>query len=192
VNIEFALETPNFGTADDQRRRWWPMRPNCGILWADIMWLLVVGAIDTHILPSITDGILPFNLMTPWLVVTFIVSPSSVAFIMLLIGSLILETSSGAPRGLYMTAYWVIFAVLTLSRKTLSWRHAVPWLVTFFFSSFFVSNFETLLIFLRQDPSQLDFFHFAKQTIRVSLSVIVGMTFAQPWMSRFKGASQAS
>jgi hypothetical protein len=69
---------------------------------------------------------------------------------------------------------------------------AVPWLVTFFFSSFFVSNFETLLIFLRQDPAQLDFFHFAKQTIRVSLSVIVGMTFAQPWMSRFKGASQSS
>lgn len=192
MNIEFALETPNFGTADDQRRRWWPMRPNCGLLWADIMWLLVVGAIDTHILPSLTDGILPFNLMTPWLVVTFIVSPSYVAFIMLLIGSLLLETSSGAPRGLYMTAYWVIFAVLTLSRKTLSWRHAVPWLVTFFFSSFFVSNFETLLIFLRQDPAQLDFFHFAKQTIRVSLSVIVGMTFAQPWMSRFKGASQSS
>ena len=192
MNIEFALKTPNFDTPDDQRRRWWPMRPNCGMLWADIMWLLVVGAIDTHILPSLTDGILPFNLMTPWLVVTFIVSPSAVAFIMLLIGSLILETSSGAPRGLYMTAYWVIFAVLTLSRKTLSWRHAVPWLVTFFFSSFFVSNFETLLIFLRQDPAQLDFFHFAKQTIRVSLSVIVGMTFAQPWMSRFKGASQSS
>jgi hypothetical protein len=168
------------------------MRPNCGVLWADIMWLLVVGAIDTHILPSLTDGILPFNLMTPWLVVTFIVSPSYVAFIMLLIGSLLLETSSGAPRGLYMTAYWVIFAVLTLSRKTLSWRHAVPWLVTFFFSSFFVSNFETLLIFLRQDPAQLDFFHFAKQTIRVSLSVIVGMTFAQPWMSRFQGVSQSS
>jgi len=192
VNIEFALETPNFGTPDEQRRRWWPMRPNCGVLWADIMWLLVVGAIDTHILPSLTAGILPFNLMTPWLVVTFIVSPSSVAFLMLLIGSLILETSSGAPRGLYMTAYWVIFAVLTLSRKTLSWRHAVPWLVTFFFSSFFVSNFETLLIFLRQDPAQLDFFHFAKQTIRVSLSVIVGMTFAQPWMSRFQGVSQSS
>jgi len=81
----------------------------------------------------------------------------------------------------------VIFAILSLSRKTLSWRHAVPWIVTFFFSSFFLSNFETALIFLRQDPNQLDFFHFAKQTIRVTICVVVGMSLAQPWMSRFKG-----
>ncbi|MEI6398568.1 MAG: hypothetical protein WCO71_07355 [Pseudomonadota bacterium] len=43
------------------------------------------------------------------------------------------------------------------------------------------------MIFLRQDPAQLDFFHFAKQVIRVTLCVITGMAFAQPWMARFKG-----
>jgi len=189
VNIEFALESPNFSTNDELRRKWWPMRPATGTLWADVLWLLVVGAIDTYILPAVTDNILPFRLMTPWLVVTFVVAKTEMAFVALVIGSLLVETSTGAPRGLYLTGYWVIFAVLTLTRKTLSWRHAVPWLVTFFISSFFLTNFETAVIFLRQDPTQLDFFHFAKQTIRVTLCVVVGMALAQSWMYRFKGDS---
>ncbi len=187
MNIEFALEAPNFSNADEQRRKWWPMRPNTGLLWADVLWLTVLCAIDTHILPSLTGGILPFSLLTPWLVVTFVVAPSHVSFTLLVLGALFLETNSAAPRGLYLTAYWVIFSVLTLARKSLSWRHAVPWLVTFFFASFFVLNFESLLIFLRQDPAQLDFFHFAKQVVHVTLCVVVGMSLAQPWMARFKG-----
>lgn len=163
------------------------MRPSTGYFWADMFWILVVAAIDTHILPSITGGSLPFMLMTPWLVVTFVVAPIHTAFFALLIGGLAMETSSGAPRGMYLTAYWVIFAILSLCRKTLSWRHAVPWIVTFFFSSFFVSNFESALIFLRQNPEQLDFYHFAKQVVRVTICLIVGMVLAQPWMARFKG-----
>jgi hypothetical protein len=187
LNIEFALEAPNFAHADDHRSKWWIMRPHTGFLWADILWFFVLAAIDTHILPALTGGILPFSLMTPWLVVTFVVAPSHRSLILLVLGGLFLETNSGAPRGLYLTAYWVIFCVLTLTRKSLSWRHAVPWLVTFFFASFFVSNFESLVIFLRQDPTQLDFFHFAKQVVHVTLCVIVGMSLAQPWMARFKG-----
>jgi hypothetical protein len=187
LNIEFALEAPNFSHADELRRKWWIPRPNSGFLWADILWFFVISAIDAHILPAITGGILPFSLMTPWLVVTFVVAPSHRSLVLLFFGGLFLETNSNAPRGLYLTTYWVIFSVLTLARKSLSWRHAVPWLVTFFFASFFVSNFESLVIFLRQDPTQLDFFHFAKQVVQVTLCVIVGMSFAQPWMARFKG-----
>jgi hypothetical protein len=163
------------------------MRPHTGVLWADMLWLFILGAIDSHALPSITGGLLPFSLMTPWLVVTFVVAPTHVSLSSLLIGGLMLETSSVAPKGLYLTAYWIIFSVLTLTRKSLSWRHAVPWLVTFFLSSFFVSNFESLVILLRQDPAQLDFFHFAKQVMRVTLCVVIGMPLSQPWMSRFKG-----
>lgn len=189
MNIEFALEAPNFAYTDEQRRRWWPMRPHTGVFWADILWIIVLGSIDAHLIPTLTGGILPFSLLTPWLVVTFVVAPTPVSVILLLLGALMLETSTVAPRGLYLTAYWIIFSALTLTRKTLSWRHAVPWLVTFFFASFFVSNFESLVIFLRQDPAQLDFFHFAKQVTRVTLCVVVGMALCQPWMSRFKGDS---
>jgi hypothetical protein len=187
VNINSALESPAFATSEDMRRRWWPMRPNTGIFWADMLWLLVIGAIDSHILPTLTGGILPFMIMTPWLVVTFVVASPQLSFAALIVGSLIHETNSGAPRGMYLTVYWIIFAILTLTRKSLSWRHAVPWLVTFFISSFFISNFESLLIFLRQDASQLDFFHFSKQVVSVTLCMVVGMGLAHPWMMRFKG-----
>jgi hypothetical protein len=189
VNIEFALESPNFSDNDELRQTWWPIRPATGILWADILWLLIVGALDTYVLPAVTDNLLPFRLMTPWLIVTFVVARTDLAFIAMLLGSLIIETSTAAPRGLYLTGFWVIYATITLTRKTLSWRHAVPWLVTFFAASFSLANFETAVIFLRQDPAQLDFFHFAKQTIRVTLCVVVGMAMAQSWMYRFKGDS---
>ena len=191
MNIEFALEAPNFSSNDGQRRKWWPMRPATGLLWADLLWLFVVAALDSYIFPALTDGIIPFRMLTPWLVVTFVVARTETSFLVLVLGSLLLETSTAAPRGLYLTGYCVIFAVITLTRKTLSWRHAVPWIVTFFFSSFFLANFETAVIFLRQDPNQLDFFHFAKQIIRVTLCVVVGMAFAQPWMTRFKGEAPA-
>ena len=167
------------------------MRPATGLLWADLLWLFVVAALDSYIFPALTDGIIPFRMLTPWLVVTFVVARTETSFLVLVLGSLLLETSTAAPRGLYLTGYCVIFAVITLTRKTLSWRHAVPWIVTFFFSSFFLANFETAVIFLRQDPNQLDFFHFAKQIIRVTLCVVVGMAFAQPWMTRFKGEAPA-
>jgi hypothetical protein len=192
LNLEFALETPNFAMVDENRRRWWPMRPNTGIFWADMLWIIVVAAVDNHIFPAVTGSTLPFMFMTPWLVVTFVVAPIHTAFFALILGGLALETSCGAPRGMYLTAYWVIFATLILCRKTLSWRHAVPWIVTFFFSSFFISNFETLVIFLHQNPEQLDFFHFAKQVVRVTLCVIIGMALAQPWMARFKGESPST
>jgi hypothetical protein len=189
VNLEFALEAPNFTSSDDQLRKWWPMRPNTGLLWADLLWLLVVGAMDSYIFPSVTFGLMPFNLMAPWLVVTFVTAPTAVSFFVFIMGTLILETNSAVPRGMYLTSYWVIFSVLILARKTLSWRHTVPWLVTFFSAAFFICNFEMLLIFMRQDPTQLDFFYFAKQVIRVTLCVLAGMTLAQPWMMRFKGES---
>ncbi len=187
MNIDFAIETPTFATSDEQRRRWWPIRPYTGFFLADMLWLIVIGTIDNHILPTLTSGILPFLIMTPWLVLTFVVAPVPWSIAMLLVGSLIQETNSGCPRGMYLTVYWIVFAFIVLSRKLLSWRHAVPWIVTFFISSFFISSFESLLILIRQDGTQLDFFHFSRQLLRVCLSVIVGLGLAYPWMMRFKG-----
>ena len=186
MNLEFALDAPNFANADD-RLRWRPMRPCTGVWWADILWLSVVAALDAHILPSMTGGHVPFDIMTPWLVVTFVVGTPTQATTMWLLGSLMMETSVAAPKGIYLCAYWITLSIIFLARKTLSWKHVVPWFVTFFFTSFWVGNFESLVIFLRQDPSQLDFFHFMRDVVRVGLSCLVGMTLAQPWMARFKG-----
>lgn len=186
MNLELALETPNFSSGDDAPH-WWPIRPCTGIWWADLLWLSVVVALDQHVMPSVFGNVLPIDILTPWLVVSFVVGSPWHAFLVWGLGALFRETSGTAPQGVYLCSYWIILAVLLLARKTLSWKHVVPWLVTFFFASFWMGNFETAVIFLRQDPAQLDFMYFFNQVIRVSLSCLIGMALAQPWMMRFKG-----
>ena len=186
MNLEFTLESPNF-SATDTGKHWWPIRPCTGVWWADILWLAIVVAFNNHILPSIFGSHIPIDILTPWLVVSFVVGSPFQATLIWFLGSLMVETSVDVPKGLYLCAYWIILSTLLLSRKTLSWKHAVPWLVTFFFASFWIENFETLTIFLRQDPKQLDFGYFFGQLIRVTISCLFGMSVAQPWMTRFKG-----
>lgn len=186
MNLEFTLENPNF-SATDAGMRWWPIRPCTGVWWADVLWLAVIAALNQHIIPSIFGNSIPIDILTPWLVISFVVESPLKATSIWLLGAMFLETSADAPKGLYLCGYWIVLSTLLLSRKTLSWKHAVPWLVTFFFASFWICNFETLMIFLRQDPKQLDFMYFFGQLIRVLISCLFGMTFAQPWMTRFKG-----
>jgi hypothetical protein len=186
MNLEFTLENPNF-SATDTGGHWWPIRPNTGLWWADILWLSIIAALNQHIIPSIFGSGIPIDILTPWLVVSFVVESPFKASTIWLLGAMFLETSTDAPKGLYLCAYWIVLSTLLLSRKTLSWKHAVPWLVTFFFASFWIGNFETLMIFLRQDAKQLDFMYFFGQLIRVIISCLFGMTLAQPWMTRFKG-----
>ena len=112
MNINFALETPAFATSDEHRRGVWPIRPNTGVFWADMLWLLVIGTLDNHVVPTLTGGILPFSIMTPWLVLTFVVAPVRLSIATLIVGSLIQETNSGSPRGMYLTVYWIIFAII--------------------------------------------------------------------------------
>lgn len=186
MNLEFALESPNF-TTTEERSSWWPIRPCTGTWWADILWLSVIAALNQHIIPSIFGNSIPLDVLTPWLVISFVVGSPLQVFLMWLVGSMFIETSVNAPKGLYLCGYWIILSVLLLARRTLSWKLVIPWLVTFFLASFWISNFETLMVFLRQDAKQLDFWYFFSQMIRIFLSCVIGMSMAQPWMVRFKG-----
>lgn len=188
MNLEFALESPNFSTGD-QRFRWWHMRPCTGYWWADIFWLLVVANLNQQILPAIFGSHIPIDILTPWLVISFIVGSPLQAFLMWFLGSMFLETTGSVPKGLYLCAYWIILSVLMLSRRTLSWKLVIPWLVTFFLSSFWISFFEMLMVSLRQDSKQLDFGYFFSEMVRIFLSCLIGMAMAQSWMVRFKGES---
>jgi hypothetical protein len=186
LNLEFALETPNFAEVD-QRTRWWPMRPSTGSILADIFWFSLLFTIHQHILPSILGPNFPIDLVTPWLVISFVVSSPSHSLLLWLVASSLMETSTIVPRGFYLCAYWLIFAAILLTRRTLSWKLTVPWVVSFFFASFCLGNFETLLIFLKQDGKQLGFNYFFFQAIKTLLAIVIGMTYAQTWMIRFKG-----
>ena len=140
MNLEFALESPNF-SAQEQHSGWWPVRPCTGVWWADILWLTVVAALNEHILPSIFGGSMPIDILTPWLVISFVVGSPLQVFGIWLLGAMFLETASNVPRGVYLCSYWMILSILLLSRRTLSWKLVVPWFVTFFTSSFLICLF---------------------------------------------------
>ena len=186
MNLEFALETPDF-QSPEALIPWWHMRPCTGNWFLDVFWISLVGALHQHIIPSIFGTAIPFDILTPWLVVSFVVGTPLQVMTAWLLGAMFLETASNAPKGMYLCAYWIVLSILLLTRRTLSWKLVIPWLVTFFLSSFWIGNFETLIVFLRQDPTQLDFGYFFSQLVRVILTCFIGMAMAQPWMMRFKG-----
>jgi hypothetical protein len=130
---------------------------------------------------------IPFDLITPWLVIIFVVSSPLHATFFWFFASALLETSSLAPKGMYFCAYWIVLSVLLLTRKTLSWKLVAPWLVTFFFSAFWINFFETTLVFVTQDAKQLDFEYFFRQFIEVFVTCALGMILARSWMSKFQG-----
>jgi hypothetical protein len=188
MNLEFALESPNFSVSE-AKQRWWIIKPCTGFWWADLIWVSVVFTLHQHVLPALISPSIPIDLITPWLVVSFVVGSPLQVVSMWLVCSMFLETSSTAPKGTYLCAYWISMCVILISRKTLSWKLTIPWFVTILLTAFFVCFFETLMVFIRQDAKQLGFFYFFSQFLRIILICLVGMSLAVPWMRRFQGNS---
>jgi hypothetical protein len=186
INLDLALEAPNFLAAESDKK-WLPIRPCTGSVWIDFVWLSLMASLDQHMIPSVLGPLLTLDILIPWMVISFVVGSTRQVFFIWFFGSFFLETAANAPKGMYLCAMWIVMCILLLIRKTLSWKLAPPWLATFFVSSFWVCNFESLIIFLREDSGQLNFFYFFHQMFRVLLSCLIGMTLAQPWMRRFQG-----
>ncbi len=165
-------------------------RPVTGKLWLDLVWLLVVGALHHAVLPTltrlppVTRSTFLIDLMTPWLTITFVAAPLSRAALFALVGAMILETHSTAPSGLYITAYWVVAVVIRLTRSTLSWRHAFPWLVTLALAELWVMGFELFVSGVAGlSDGPLDFTMVAQMGLRFVLSTGIGMLLARRLMA---------
>ena len=107
------------------------VRPYTGSLVRDLPFLLVVCALHYTIVPSLVGRYLLIDLLTPWLVVTFIAAPTGKGALIALIGAFLMETRTSAPAGMYLTCFWMIGTGIYVSRSSLSWRHSFPWVVTF-------------------------------------------------------------
>jgi len=157
--------------------------PCTGYLGLDVALLLVVGALHFTVLPCLTRSWVLIDLMTPWLVTTFVAAKLPRAALLGLLGALILETHSAAPAGLYICAYWVILVALYLTRGTLSWRHAFPWLVTFVLSELWVIGFETFVLTVDAGLSPLAPHYLITQAVRLVLAVGIGLWLSQRFMA---------
>lgn len=176
--MELAL--PKLGRLQEATRALLRFRPYSGRLWVDIILILFVGALHHTVLPSVTRSLVLIDLMTPWIVTTLVVAPLPVGATLALLGAVVLETHSAAPAGLYLCSYWVILAVLHLTRSTLSWRHAFPWLVTLVVSQVWVMSFETLVLLIG-DSALTGRYVFA-QIFRLLLGTLCGWWLCQPFM----------
>lgn len=163
---------------------WVAVRPYTGKMPLDIIYLLLIGALHQTVLPSMVGGVMLVDLMTPWLVTTFVAAPLPRATVLGLLGALILETHSAAPAGLYICAYWVIAVVLRLTRTTLSWRHGFPWMVTFFVTEIWVISFETFVVAVSEGGFHFGFGYALAQIVRLLASTAFGMLLCQGIMAQ--------
>jgi hypothetical protein len=157
-------------------------KPYTGKLWVDLIFLLLLGALHSTVIPSIIGRYLSFDLMTPWLICTFVAAPLTHSVIVLMVASFILETHSACPAGMYMTAYWIIMAVIWLTRATLSWRHAFPWTVTMVVAQLWVILFEAFVKAVTAGTVHISFFDVWCQALRLITGTLFGMGLAQRFL----------
>lgn len=155
--------------------------PNSGSLWKDIAFLLVIIWLQTSIFPTLTGGYLQIDLVTPWLVISFIRQYLSTASILAFIGALTLETKSAVPAGLYICAYWIIANIIIQVRPALSWRHLVPWAVTYAIAALWIVLFESLVMATSLGVAHLEWTHWANQIFRIATAVAFGMYLSREW-----------
>jgi hypothetical protein len=153
-------------------------RPISGKLWLDALCLLVVGALHFTIIPTVTGSWLAVDVMTPWLITVFVVEKLPRAALIGFIGSIILETHSTTPAGMYLCSYWVMLCVLQLTRATLSWRHLFPWVVTFLLGEIWVIGFETFVGAVYESGYQFDWKFFSAKLARVLASMLIGLALS--------------
>lgn len=163
------------------------LRPASGRLWLDIVFLLVIGVLHSAVAPTFTGNWLFLDLITPWLTVHFVTQSLPKAALLGAIGALIIETHVAAPAGLYFCAYWVVIVTLALTRSTLSWRHAFPWLVTMTATEAWVIGFESFVRLVNEGPEGFRLEDLLHQGTRLIAAALFGLFLARRFITGDQG-----
>jgi hypothetical protein len=177
-SLERVLETSGPSRFQRILSALWP-RPDCGNYLLDLAHLLMLAAIEQSVIPYNVLGVFRIDLITPWLLVTFVLAPLRKTLPLAIIAGVIQETRSTAPAGLYISAYWSAAIALSYIRHTLSWRHTGPWAVTIVCGMTWVAAFETLVIALTQDPGRIGIRYVTEQLLRIVIATAIGVTLSQ-------------
>lgn len=158
------------------------LAPHTGRLWLDIALLFACALLQHAILPTVTQGLVPIDLMTPWLVIGFVRQPLLRSVVLLLVGGMLVELHSAIPAGLYIAGLWVICAAIQLFRASLSWWHAFPWMVTFTLSELWLVIFESFASSVSAGGWTLAPLDLLGELSRIILSVALGMILCQRFL----------
>lgn len=157
-------------------------RPNTGRLWLDIVFVLFMVTLQVFILPLFLGKYLYLDIVTPWLAISFVRQKPINANILALVAACALEGHSSTPSWLYICSYWIMSNVIMNVRGNLSWRHRVPWMVTFALSQFWIIMFESLVISFQMGIDYLGFKYWGLQIPRLAFAVGLGMYLSREWL----------
>lgn len=161
----------------------WKPRPNAGHITKDVLFVLWIGFVQTTIFPSLLGVYGYLDLMTPWLVVTFIRQRPAHAMLLATIGALVLETRLAVPAGIYICAYWILCSFLIQVRPALSWRYRLPWFVCYLGATLWVLLFESFVINFLQANLLLKPSYYVQAMLRLAVATGFGMYLSREWMN---------
>lgn len=159
------------------------LRPNTGRFWQDTLFVVILTALQLAIFPSLFGRYILIDLVTPWLVISSVRQRPMAATLLVFVAALTLETRSATPRGLYLCPYWIMANVIMAIRPTFSWRHRVPWLMTYLTATLFVIGFESFVYAFTSRVAELGPLYWLRQAFRLAIAVAFGMFLARRWLS---------
>ncbi|MGE0173654.1 MAG: hypothetical protein AB7T49_12730 [Oligoflexales bacterium] len=158
------------------------LRPNTGKLYRDVINLLVVFVIQTSIFPTFLGTSIVIDLITPWLVMSFVRQKLFPATVLALVGAISLEMHSSFPAGLYVCIYWITANIIFQIKPALSWRLLVPWVVVFSVSALWVLFWESFIMVFTKGTDGINEFFVFKQFLRFAVAVSFGVVLCRPWL----------
>jgi hypothetical protein len=154
------------------------VRPDSGKLWLDVVYLILIAALQLAVLPSLVGKYIMIDILTPWLVANFVFKDLKRGALVWFLGALIMETHSTSPKGLFFCAYWIVFVVIAVVKPNLSWRMTLPWVAAFFLSSLWVNLFEGFVVATTRSVAEIDGIYAFSALLEVLLCVGFGLLFS--------------
>lgn len=148
----------------------------------DISAVLVLLTVQIRVIPKGWFGSILIDLITPWIVVGFIIQPFRIAAVVAIVAALGLESHSSVPAGQYMACFCVIGCATELVKSTLSWRQDLTWISALLVCQTWVISFELFTITKSQQIAPNDLTFYLQQLVRLILSCIFGYLLANRWI----------
>jgi hypothetical protein len=158
------------------------VRPNTGKLWQDVVNILVIFFIQSTLLPTFLSPNVTLDLLTPWLVITFVRQKLFPASVLAIVGALVAEMHSSVPAGLYICVYWIMANVIFQIKPALSWRLPTPWLFVYAVSASWVMLFESFVVALNKGADIVAGSFMVSYLIRLSVAIGFGYLLCRSYL----------
>lgn len=152
--------------------------------WPNVLLTVFVCFIQTSLIPNTFGKYIYIDLVTIWLVYTFVFHRFARSLIIMTIASIFLETTTTTPFSMYFCAYLLPLSLISAFREPISWHHFTPWFVTLISILLWVIAWEYAVVSLKLKTFYFNWDYIIKTVVRIVLSLIVGIILFQRWLKQ--------